>query len=99
MKRTHLPIVFNTFSVSLLFSCLLALMFVDSGAKQILTMIIAIRIERRSSLAGGDDVYEGTVNRKHEWESTTKKASNRSWDKVYLTLRQGDLAVYKVMML
>ncbi|XP_032787914.2 spectrin beta chain isoform X6 [Daphnia magna] len=51
--------------------------------------------ERRSSLAGGDDVYEGTVNRKHEWESTTKKASNRSWDKVYLTLRQGDLAVYK----
>ncbi|XP_032787787.2 spectrin beta chain isoform X4 [Daphnia magna] len=51
--------------------------------------------KRRSSLAGGDDVYEGTVNRKHEWESTTKKASNRSWDKVYLTLRQGDLAVYK----
>ena len=58
-----------------------------------------IQIERRSSVAGGDDVYEGTVNRKHEWESTTKKASSRSWDKVYLTLRQGDLAVYKVITL
>jgi len=51
--------------------------------------------ERRSSTAGGDDSFEGTVNRKHEWESTTKKASNRSWDKVYLVLRNGELAVYK----
>lgn len=25
---------------------------------------------------------EGILTRKHEWESTTKKASNRSWDKV-----------------
>lgn len=25
---------------------------------------------------------EGNLIRKHEWESTTKKASNRSWDKV-----------------
>jgi spectrin beta len=51
--------------------------------------------ERRSSTAGGEDSYEGTVNRKHEWESTTKKSSNRSWDKIYLVLRNGELAVYK----
>ena len=52
--------------------------------------------ERRSSAAAGEDAFEGLVHRKHEWESTTKKASNRSWDKVYLTLRNGELAVYKV---
>lgn len=51
--------------------------------------------DRRSSTAGGEDSFEGTVTRKHEWESTTKKASNRSWDKVYLVLRNGELAVYK----
>lgn len=53
-------------------------------------------IERRSSAAAGEDGFEGTVSRKHEWESTTKKASNRSWDKVYLVLRNGELAAYKV---
>lgn len=26
----------------------------------------------------GDGNLEGVLNRKHEWESTTKKASNRS---------------------
>merc|ERR1712071_511729 len=52
-------------------------------------------VERRSSTAGGEDSFEGTVTRKHEWESTTKKASIRSWDKVYLVLRNGELAVYK----
>jgi hypothetical protein len=36
----------------------------------------------RPSPAGEDGVIEGTLVRKHEWESTTKKASNRSWDKV-----------------
>lgn len=25
---------------------------------------------------------EGVLVRKHDWESTTKKAANRSWDKV-----------------
>lgn len=25
---------------------------------------------------------EGILVRKHDWESTTKKAANRSWDKV-----------------
>jgi len=38
----------------------------------------------RPSPAGEDGVIEGTLVRKHEWESTTKKASNRSWDKVSL---------------
>lgn len=32
-------------------------------------------------------VLEGQLVRKHEWESTTAKASNRSWDKVYGVLR------------
>lgn len=27
---------------------------------------------------------EGILTRKHDWESTTKKAANRSWDKVKL---------------
>lgn len=36
----------------------------------------------RPSPAGEDGVIEGVLTRKHEWESTTKKASNRSWDKV-----------------
>lgn len=33
--------------------------------------------------------------RKHEWESTTKKASNRSWDKVYFVVRNQSLVAYK----
>lgn len=57
---------------------------------------LQLTAERQSSAAGGEDACEGMVYRKHEWESTTKKASNRSWDKVYLTLRQGELAAYKV---
>lgn len=36
----------------------------------------------RPSPSGEDGVIEGVLTRKHEWESTTKKASNRSWDKV-----------------
>ena len=38
---------------------------------------------------------EGTLVRKHEWESTTSKASNRSWDKVYTVLRGTHLHFYK----
>jgi spectrin beta len=33
--------------------------------------------------------------RKHEWESTTKKASNRSWDKIFCVLSNKALAAYK----
>lgn len=43
----------------------------------------------------GDDEFEGTLVRKHEWESTTKKASNRSWDKVYMVVRGQTLVTYK----
>jgi len=39
--------------------------------------------------------YEATLMRKHEWETTTKKASNRSWDKVYVVLRDNNLLFYK----
>ncbi|XP_018305239.1 spectrin beta chain [Mycetomoellerius zeteki] len=42
-----------------------------------------------------DDEFEGPLQRKHEWESTTKKASNRSWDKVYMVVRGQSLFVYK----
>lgn len=34
------------------------------------------------SLAGEAGGAEGVLTRKHDWESTTKKASTRSWDKV-----------------
>ncbi|XP_048516280.1 spectrin beta chain isoform X2 [Athalia rosae] len=43
----------------------------------------------------GDDEFEGTLIRKHEWESTTKKASNRSWDKLYMVVRGQNLVAYK----
>lgn len=37
-------------------------------------------LERTS--AAYEEGVEGFLTRKQEWESTTKKASNRSWDKV-----------------
>merc|ERR1712223_1196429 len=40
----------------------------------------------RSGERDGDEI-EGMLVRKHEWESTTKKASNRSWDKVCVVLK------------
>ncbi|XP_021945798.1 spectrin beta chain isoform X7 [Folsomia candida] len=42
-----------------------------------------------------DGVIEGSLIRKHEWESTTKKASNRSWSAVYTVLKGGSLLFYK----
>ena len=42
-----------------------------------------------------DDEFGGMLVRKHEWESTTKKASNRSWDKVYMVVRGQTLCAYK----
>ncbi|XP_075723580.1 spectrin beta chain isoform X3 [Rhipicephalus microplus] len=42
-----------------------------------------------------EDEIEGLLMRKHEWESTTKKASNRSWEKLYLVIRGTTLAAYK----
>lgn len=47
----------------------------------LISKTILSTIDRQSG--GEDGVVEGVLTRKHEWESTTKKASNRSWDKVY----------------
>jgi spectrin beta len=33
--------------------------------------------------------------RKHEWESTTKKASNRSWEKICVVLKESQIFFYK----
>ncbi|ESP01600.1 hypothetical protein LOTGIDRAFT_139452 [Lottia gigantea] len=38
---------------------------------------------------------EGMLVRKHEWESSDKKAGNRSWDKVYSVLSGTQLSCYK----
>ncbi|XP_055307281.1 spectrin beta chain isoform X2 [Sitodiplosis mosellana] len=38
---------------------------------------------------------EGVLIRKHDWESTTKKAANRSWDKVYIVARNSRLTFFK----
>ncbi|KAK7078543.1 Spectrin beta chain, non-erythrocytic 1 [Halocaridina rubra] len=51
--------------------------------------------EERPSPSGDEDQLEGSLVRKHEWESTTKKASNRSWDKLFLVLRGSMLFFYK----
>ncbi|XP_054154264.1 spectrin beta chain-like isoform X2 [Oppia nitens] len=52
-------------------------------------------MSERYSTADEDVLLEGALNRKHEWESTTKKANNRSWDKVYMILKSGQLLAYK----
>ncbi|XP_049795155.1 spectrin beta chain isoform X2 [Schistocerca nitens] len=49
----------------------------------------------RPSPGAEEDHMEGNLVRKHEWENTTKKASNRSWDKVYAVLRGNLLMFYK----
>ncbi|XP_045122381.1 spectrin beta chain-like isoform X4 [Portunus trituberculatus] len=53
------------------------------------------RAAERPSPTGDEDQLEGSLVRKHEWESTTKKASNRSWDKLFLVLRGNTLFFYK----
>ncbi|KAF2899623.1 hypothetical protein ILUMI_06550 [Ignelater luminosus] len=42
-----------------------------------------------------EDAFDGQLVRKHEWENTTTKASNRSWDKVYAVVRGPQLLFYK----
>ncbi|XP_018330207.1 spectrin beta chain isoform X2 [Agrilus planipennis] len=49
----------------------------------------------RTSPQDEESGLEGILTRKHEWENTTTKASNRSWDKVYTVLRGMQLAFYK----
>lgn len=34
--------------------------------------------------------YEGVLSRKHEWESVNRKASNRSWDKIYVIINSSN---------
>ena len=43
----------------------------------------------------GEETHEGLLIRKHQWESTTKKSSSRSWDKVYAVLAHRSLAFFK----
>merc|ERR1719174_2251503 len=55
------------------------------------------RSETQSIKSGerdGDEL-EGMLVRKHERENTTKKASNRSWDKVCVVLKGTNLRFYK----
>ncbi|XP_066961573.1 spectrin beta chain isoform X23 [Macrobrachium rosenbergii] len=51
--------------------------------------------EERPSPSGDEDQLEGSLVRKHEWESAYKKASNRSWEKLFLVLRGNMLFFYK----
>lgn len=44
---------------------------------------------------GDSETFEGNLVRKHEWENTTTKAGNRSWDKVHCVIRGSQLAFYK----
>ncbi|KJH51468.1 spectrin repeat-containing domain protein [Dictyocaulus viviparus] len=41
------------------------------------------------------DAFEGTLIRKHTYESLDRKASNRSWDKLLAVLRNNELTFYK----
>uniref|UniRef100_A0AC35TJQ1 Spectrin beta chain n=1 Tax=Rhabditophanes sp. KR3021 TaxID=114890 RepID=A0AC35TJQ1_9BILA len=41
------------------------------------------------------DAFEGVLIRKHTFESLDKKASNRSWDKVYAVLQNHSLSFFK----
>merc|ERR1712050_374565 len=43
--------------------------------------------ENLRELESTDAELAGMLTRKHEWESTTKKASNRSWDKICVVLK------------
>jgi len=43
----------------------------------------------------GDEELEDMLVRKHEWESTTKKASNRSWDRICVVLKTHKIYFYK----
>merc|ERR1712079_284432 len=52
-------------------------------------------VAQRSTLQRDGDELEGMLVRKHEWENTTKKASNRSWDKVCVVLKGTSLRFYK----
>jgi spectrin beta len=48
-----------------------------------------------SRLDSNEAHHEGSLTRKHEWESVNRKASNRSWDKYYCVLSSNRLEFYK----
>ncbi|XP_059087816.1 spectrin beta chain-like isoform X3 [Tigriopus californicus] len=52
-------------------------------------------LRRPLSERSDDEELESTLIRKHEWESTTKKTSNRSWDKLCVVLKNGSIGFYK----
>jgi spectrin beta len=58
-------------------------------------MLLCNITERPVSSARDDDVLEGMLGRKHEWESTAKKASDRAWNKLYAVLQGGIVKFYK----
>ncbi|VDO32364.1 unnamed protein product [Haemonchus placei] len=41
------------------------------------------------------DAFEGTLIRKHTYESLDRKASNRSWEKLLAVLRNNEISFYK----
>merc|ERR1712106_370191 len=51
--------------------------------------------ENLRELESTDEELEGMLVRKHEWESTTKKASNRSWDRICVVLKGTQVLFYK----
>jgi spectrin beta len=51
--------------------------------------------EHLRGLESTDEELEGMLVRKHEWESTTKKASNRSWDRICVVLKGSQVLFYK----
>jgi len=53
------------------------------------------QLSQRDDRPGEVGEFEAMLMRKQEWQTTTKKASNRSWDKVYVVLRDNQLLFYK----
>ncbi|XP_052270062.1 spectrin beta chain-like isoform X3 [Dreissena polymorpha] len=50
---------------------------------------------RKSASAAATVHEEGNLSRKHEMDSVTKRATNRSWDKVYVVVHGPSLSCYK----
>jgi len=52
-------------------------------------------VSPRSTLQRDGDELEGMLVRKNEWENTTKKASNRSWEKMCVVIKGTKMLFYK----
>nr|CAD7595509.1 unnamed protein product [Timema genevievae] len=83
----------DTTSISSLANCVEALVLGNVHANACYDIMNSC-LEGQSP-GGDEDQFEGSLIRKHEWESTTKKATNRSWDKIYVVLRNNLLMFYK----